>query len=100
MQQNTYRELVQKNIAKDEALALLQAAVGIPSVTGTELAFAQFVAEQMQALGAAQVHVDECLPGRANARGVILGTEGDRKTGAAPHNLMVLGHLDTVHVRG
>lgn len=95
-----YRDLVQKHINKDEALALLQAAVGIPSVTGTEIAFAQFVAQQMQALGAAQVHVDECLPGRANARGVLLGTEGDRKPEAAPHNLMVLGHLDTVHVRG
>jgi acetylornithine deacetylase len=92
-----FRELIQKHLDKDAALDLLQAAVGIPSVTGTELAFARFVAQQMEALGAVQVHVDECLPGRANARGVVLGTEGVR---AAGRNLMVLGHLDTVHVRG
>jgi acetylornithine deacetylase/succinyl-diaminopimelate desuccinylase-like protein len=92
-----YQQTIRAHIDKKAALSLLQRAVGIPSVTGEEAAFARFVAQEMNQWGASNVQVDEFLPGRANARGVWQG-QGRADSGAK--NLMVLGHLDTVHVRG
>lgn len=91
------QQTLRNHIDKEAALTLLQRAVGIPSVTGQEAAFARFVADEMKQWGASNVQVDEFLPGRANARGVWSGTDS---TCSTAKNLMVLGHLDTVHVRG
>jgi acetylornithine deacetylase len=77
----------------DAALALLQAAVRIPSVTGDEDAFARWVAAELQDVGADGVTVEEFLPGRPNVWGVARGDGGGR-------SLLFAGHLDTVHVRG
>ena len=92
-----YQQTIRDHIDKANALSLLQRAVGIPSVTGEEAAFARFVAQEMRQWGASHVQVDEFLPGRANARGVWAGQGG---TDSSTKNLMILGHLDTVHVRG
>ena len=88
-----YTDLIRKQLNREDAIKLLRRAIGVPSVTGAELAFANFVADELRRVGAADVHTEEFLPGRANARGVYRG-EGHGR------NLMFLGHLDTVHVRG
>ena len=95
-----YQERIRQAVDERAAIALLQAAVGVPSVTGAEVEFARFVAREMNRFGATQVHVDEFLPGRANARGVWPGAQAPAARKDTSQNLMVLGHLDTVHVRG
>lgn len=95
-----YQNRIRQGIDQKAAVALLQAAVGVPSVTGAEVDFARFVAREMEQLGATHVHVDEFLPGRANARGVWPGTLARSARTNTSQSLMVLGHLDTVHVRG
>jgi acetylornithine deacetylase len=84
---------IRAQLDREGAVALLRRAVGVRSVTGEEAAFAAMVGEELRAVGADGVHVEEFLPGRANAWGVRRGTGGGR-------SLMLLGHLDTVHVRG
>ncbi len=75
------------------ALALLRRAIGTPSVTGAEAAFAGLLADELTALGAEQVILTEFAPGRPNVRGLLRGaTSGPR--------LLLTGHTDTVHVRG
>jgi acetylornithine deacetylase len=75
------------------ALALLRRAVGTPSVTGAEAAFAGLLAEELKALGAEQVVLSDFAPGRPNVRGLLRGvTAGPR--------VLLTGHSDTVHVRG
>jgi acetylornithine deacetylase len=75
------------------ALDLLRRAIGTPSVTGAEAAFAGLIAEELTALGAASVTLTEFAPGRPNVRGVLRGaTAGPR--------VLLTGHTDTVHVRG
>ncbi|KGM35351.1 M20 family metallopeptidase [Inquilinus limosus] len=80
-------------IDADEAVGLLQRAIRTPSVTGTEAAFGALVADELRRLGCEDVTVEDCLPGRPVVWGVRRGK------GRGPR-LMVLGHLDTVHVRG
>lgn len=77
----------------DAALDLLRRAVGTPSVTGTEAAFANMLAEELGALGAQAVTVADFAPGRPNVRGLLKGA-GNGGT------LLLTGHTDTVHVRG
>ncbi|QPC89376.1 M20 family metallopeptidase [Mesorhizobium sp. INR15] len=77
----------------DAALDLLRRAVGTPSVTGTEAAFASLLAGELTALGCEDVVLKEFAPGRPNVRGLLRG-EGKAS------RLLVTGHTDTVHVRG
>ena len=75
------------------AVALLRRIVGHASVTGAEAGVAGALAEELRAIGAEAVTLRDFAPGRPNAWG--------RRAGAAggPHVLLV-GHTDTVHVRG
>ncbi|MEM9577672.1 MAG: M20/M25/M40 family metallo-hydrolase [Pseudomonadota bacterium] len=69
---------------------LLCDALAIPSITGGETPFAQFLAVQLSKLGL------------KTGTGVFEGTR-ENVWGVLPNNgpsLMVLGHTDTVHVRG
>ena len=75
------------------ATALLKRAVGTPSVTGTEAAFAAMLAGELRELGAVDVSLTEFAPGRPNVRGLLKGS------GKGPC-LLLTGHLDTVHVLG
>lgn len=73
-------------------IALLRRALSIESVTGNESAFARFLGETMQELGLG-CGAGEFLEGREN----VWGTQAGNADG--PH-LLVVGHTDTVHVRG
>lgn len=75
------------------ALDLLQRAVRIPSVTGSEAAFAHFLAHELQALGADEVKMEDFAPGRPNVHAVVRGS-------GRGHRLLLIGHTDTVHVHG
>jgi acetylornithine deacetylase len=75
------------------ATALLKRAVGTPSVTGTESAFAELLAGELRGLGAESVSITDFAPGRPNVQGLLRGT------GGGPC-LLLIGHTDTVHVRG
>jgi acetylornithine deacetylase len=77
----------------DEVVALLQRLVRTPSVTGEESAVARLLADELTATACDSVDTPEFTPGRANAVGVMKGS-GRGST------LMLLGHTDTVHVRG
>ncbi len=71
---------------------LLRRAVATPSVTGTEAAFAALLADECRALGLTPT-VTDFAPGRPNVWAVRRGTGGGR-------SLLLIGHTDTVHVRG
>jgi acetylornithine deacetylase len=86
------RRRIMEAVDRDAAVALLADTVRIPSVTGEESAVARFIAGELAAAGAA-TRVEDFLPGRANAWGVLRGAGGGR-------GLMLLAHLDTVHARG
>jgi acetylornithine deacetylase len=81
------------SLDRDAAIGLLSRSVGTPSVTGTEAPFAQLLAGELNALGAADVTLTEFAPGRPNVRGYLPGAGGGPK-------LLLTGHTDTVHVRG
>src|SRR4051812_45134957 len=76
-----------------DTLDFLRRAIGTPSVTGNELAFARLVAAELEACGADEVHVEEVEPGRPIVWSVTRGT------GGGP-SLLLSGHLDTVRVDG
>jgi len=76
-----------------EALALLRRAIAAASVTGAEKDFAELLAGELKALGAAGVTVKDFAPGRPNVWGALRGQ------GCGPR-LLLAGHTDTVHVRG
>jgi acetylornithine deacetylase len=80
-------------VDENEVVGLLQRLVGVPSVTGNETPVARVAAEELAAAGCEEVSTYEFAPGRANAHGVLKGA------GGGP-NLILLGHLDTVHVEG
>ena len=75
------------------ALDFLRRAVRTPSVTGTELAFARVVADELEAVGADEVHLEEVEPGRPIVWSVKRGSGGGR-------SLLLSGHLDTVRTDG
>jgi acetylornithine deacetylase len=77
----------------DAALALLRRAIGTPSVTGNEAAFAALLAEELKALGAESVSAWDFAPGRPNVTALRKGQPG-------ADTLLLVGHTDTVHVRG
>lgn len=90
------RDLVAKLrplLDREAALDLLRRAVGTPSITGTEAAFARLLVEELKYLGAEQISLTDFAPGRPNVRGVLRGSHG----GSC---LLLTGHTDTVHVRG
>jgi acetylornithine deacetylase len=87
------RRRVRAALDREAALDFLKRAVGTPSVTGSEAAFARLLEAELSKLGASDVALEEFLPGRPNLRGVRHGTGEGR-------SLLVMGHLDTVHVRG
>lgn len=77
----------------EAAISLLRRAVGTPSITGEEAAFARLLGTELEALGASDVTLSDFAPGRPNVRGLLRG-EGDGPC------LLLTGHTDTVHVRG
>ncbi|MBV9703308.1 MAG: M20 family metallopeptidase, partial [Methylobacteriaceae bacterium] len=78
---------------RDGAVALLRRAVACESVTGNEREIAALLADELRALGASDVEVHDFLPGRGNAWGIRRGTGGG-------NSVLLMGHTDTVHVRG
>src|SRR5579863_6894114 len=77
----------------ERALALLKRAIGTPSVTGDEAAFAALLAGELTALGAESVTLRDFAPGRPNVWALRRGRPG-------ADTLLMIGHTDTVHVRG
>lgn len=77
----------------EAALALLKRAIATPSVTGSEAAFATMLAGELKALGAENVALWDFAPGRPNVSAL-------RKGRAGADTLLLIGHTDTVHVRG
>ncbi len=72
-------------------IALLKDALAIESVTGNETPFARFLETRLSGLGFATGR-GEFLENRENVWGAKEGDSGP--------NLMIIGHTDTVHVRG
>src|SRR3954454_24895596 len=77
----------------EAAVEFWQRAVRTPSVTGTELEFAQLVADELAAVGMDEVHLEEVEPGRPIVWSVKRGAGGGR-------SLLLSGHLDTVRTDG
>jgi acetylornithine deacetylase/succinyl-diaminopimelate desuccinylase-like protein len=77
----------------DAAIARLTRLVRCASVTGHEGAVAELLAADLHAIGAEDVMRWDFLPGRANVRG-FRHVASDRPT------VLLVGHTDTVHVRG
>src|ERR1700734_608367 len=74
------------------ALGLLQKAVSIPSVTGCEADFAGWLKTELVGLGI-DASSAEFAEGRPNVWGLRQGrTRAD--------TLLLIGHTDTVHIRG
>jgi acetylornithine deacetylase len=74
------------------ALGLLQKAISIPSVTGDEAKFAGWLKGELAALGI-DASSAEFAEGRPNVWGLRQGrTRAD--------TLLLIGHTDTVHIRG
>jgi acetylornithine deacetylase len=88
------RRRIRAALDRGAALDLLKRAVGTPSVTGSEADFARLLEAELSKLNASDLALEEFLPSRPNLRGVLYGT------GAEGRSLLVMGHLDTVHVRG
>ena len=84
---------LRSKLDESRALALLQRAIGVESITGNEAAFAMMLRETLASMGATNVGYRDFLPGRPNVWGVRRGGGGGR-------TLMLLGHTDTVHVDG
>jgi acetylornithine deacetylase len=86
---------LRSSLNEDAAVGLLRRFIGTPSVTGSEAAFAQLLADELRSLGADEVTLVDFAPGRQNVRGLFHG----QRTGARSC-LLITGHTDTVHVRG
>ncbi len=84
---------LRRALDRDAAVALLARAVGTPSVTGNEKAFAELLARELAAIGAGDVRLKDFAPGRPNVSARLPGTGGGPL-------LLLTGHTDTVHVRG
>jgi acetylornithine deacetylase len=77
----------------DEALDLLRHAVGTPSITGEEANFANLLHRELERTGVDRLVKRDFLPGRPNVWGW--------RSGAEPGPcILLVGHTDTVHVRG
>ena len=78
---------------KDDAIALLRAAIGRESITGNEANFVSLLQAEMLFRGVESVKTAEFLPGRPNIWGERKGAGGGKR-------LQFIGHTDTVHVDG
>ena len=78
---------------EEHALSLLRRAIATPSITGKEAAFAALLRDELLAIGAEGVTVRDFAPGRPNVWGWRRGRAG-------ADTLLLIGHTDTVHVRG
>ena len=85
--------MLEPAVDEERAVGWLRRAIGTPSITGDEGAFAQLVAEELRAIGADEVHLEEVEPGRPIVWSVTRGAGGGR-------SLLLSGHLDTVRVDG
>lgn len=81
-----------RHIDREDAVAMLKAAVARQSITGNEADFAGFLKERMDRL-ALDPQMAEFQPGRPNVW-------GERKGAGGGDRLLFIGHTDTVHVRG
>jgi len=93
MTADTICERLAATLDRDDAIALLRAAIGRESITGNEANFVSMLHAEMQARGIENVRVAEFLPGRPNVWGERKGTGGGKR-------LQFIGHTDTVHVDG
>lgn len=84
---------LQESLDKTHALALLRRAIATPSVTGEEAAFAAMMKDELVSIGAEGIALREFAPGRPNVWGLRKGRPG-------AGTLLMVGHTDTVHVRG
>jgi acetylornithine deacetylase len=84
---------LQEALDKTHALALLRRAIATPSVTGEEAVFAAMMKDELVSIGAEAIALREFAPGRPNVWGLRKGRPG-------AGTLLVVGHTDTVHVRG
>ncbi|RWO70194.1 MAG: M20 family peptidase [Mesorhizobium sp.] len=75
------------------AIGRLQKAIGIQTVTGNEANIIPFFRSEFERLGLDDITTRDFLPGRPNLWGTLRGAGGGRK-------VMIIGHTDTVHVRG
>lgn len=78
-------------VDRDWMVALLTRAVATPSVTGTESAIADLLADALREAGVDDVRTFEFAPGRRNVWGRLAGA------GHGP-SLLLAGHTDTVTV--
>jgi len=85
--------LLRATLDETAALDLLKRAIAAESITGNEAAFAALLADTLGWLGAADVTLKEFAPGRPNVSARLSGEGGGPK-------LLLVGHTDTVHVRG
>ncbi len=90
MSRDALSEKLKQAQNRDADLALLRDALAIDSVTGNETRFARFLEDQLSKLGF-ETGSRTFEADRENVWGVVAG-EGPQ--------LMILGHTDTVHVRG
>jgi acetylornithine deacetylase len=84
---------LQEALDKTHALALLRRAIATPSVTGKEAVFAVMMKDELVSIVAEGVALREFAPGRPNVWGLRKGRPG-------AGTLLMVGHTDTVHVRG
>ncbi len=75
------------------AEARLRRLVQCPSITGSEGAIAALLESELRDLGVEDVVQEAFAPGRANVRGM-------RSADAGAPVVLLVGHTDTVHVRG
>jgi acetylornithine deacetylase len=80
-------------VGEDEVVGLLRAAIAVPSVTGDEAAFGDWVAHRLTEAGADDVGSFEFRPGRPDVWARFRGQGSGRR-------LMFVSHLDTVHGGG
>lgn len=78
---------------REDAIALLRAAIGRESITGNEANFVSLLKAEMQSRGVESVQMADFLPGRPNIWGERKGAGGGKR-------LQFIGHTDTVHVDG
>jgi acetylornithine deacetylase len=83
---------IREALDASHALELLQKAISIPSVTGDEANFAEWLKGQLAVIGV-EASSAEFADGRPNVWGVRQGRSG-------ADTLLLIGHTDTVHTRG
>jgi acetylornithine deacetylase len=86
-------ERLRAALDRDDALALLKAAIGRESITGNEANFVALLKDEMQARRVENIRTADFLPGRPNIWGERKGSVGGKR-------LQFIGHTDTVHVDG